>query len=46
MSGYGTGPEPPHGPHRGYNGQERLVLIRLIWPWGVELRPARSAVGG
>ena len=52
MAGYGTGPEPlyqaprntvsePHGPHRGYNGQDRLVLIRLVWSWGVEFRPAR-----
>lgn len=31
----------PHGPHRGYNGQERLVLARLVWAWGVEVRPAR-----
>lgn len=52
MSGFGTGPEPlyiaprnsisePHGPHRGHNGQEQLVLIRLVWPSGVEFRPAR-----
>ena len=41
MSGFGTGPEPlyqaprnsisePHGPHRGYNGQDRMVLVRLV----------------
>jgi hypothetical protein len=31
----------PHGPKRGYNGQHRLVLARLVWPSGIEVVPAR-----
>jgi hypothetical protein len=52
VSGYGDDPErlyraprntisEPHGPHRGHNGQGRLVLARLVWPSGVEVVPAR-----
>lgn len=31
----------PHGPHRGHNGQGRLVLARLVWSSGVEVVPAK-----
>jgi hypothetical protein len=52
MEGYGTGAEPlypaprnaisePHGQHRGYNGQHRLVLARLVWSSGAVVIPAR-----
>jgi hypothetical protein len=31
----------PHGKKRGYNGQGRLVLVRLDWPSGPVIVPAR-----
>lgn len=52
MTGFGTGPEPtypaprnsvwePPGWKSGHSGREQLVLVRLVWPSGVEVRPAR-----
>lgn len=52
MTGFGTGPDPmylaprnsvwePSGWRSGHDGREQLVLVRLVWPSGVEVRPAR-----